>query len=256
MDQVLVRSIKVYRYNHPPTIGEIRRKLDQNKTIPNIQLDLNNPENEIPVPSKFDEIKQHAFGITGYLKYGFQKKNEFSTDERFDITSQEYNFLISPNNGILILHGPLEYRIRVNDLLSHILHGDDEGMFTSITIEKEKMKKLVEKIIRMYSENNLEEGKFRYSDRPYKSLKKVSYATIPDFCATNHPYFLPHYNKCSEWSSGLRIFKCNGIMDDVSERSQRLNIGLDASFSLTIDAELIQWNRFIIETCKQALDIH
>jgi len=252
----LVRSIRVYRYNYPPTIGEIRGKLDQNKTIPNKQPDQNDPSKEISIPSKLDEIKQHAFGITGYLQYGFQKKNEFSGNERFDITSQEYNFLISPKNGILILHGPIEYRIRVIDLLSHILHENDDEMFTPIIIEKEKMKQLVEKIIRMNPENNLEEGKFRYSGRPYKSLKKVSYATIPEFCATDHPYFLPHYNKCSEWSCALRIFKCNGIMDDLSERSQRLIIGLDASFSLTTDSNLIQWNRFVIETCKKALDIH
>ncbi len=252
----MVRSIRVYRYNFPPTIGEIRIKLEKNKTIPNIQSDQNDPDKEISIPSKIDEIKQHPFGITGYIRYGFQKKNEFSAEERFDITSQEYNFLISPKNGVLILHGPSEYRIRVIDLLSLVIHDDDEGMFTSIIIGKEKLKQLVEKIIKLHPENNLEEGKFRYSDKPYKSLKKVSYATIKDFCATDHPYFLPHYNKCSVWSCSLRVFKCYGILDDVSERSQRLNIGLDASFSLTIDANLIQWNRFIIETCKKTLDLH
>jgi len=252
----LVRSIRVYRYNYPLTIGVIRTKLDQNKKIPNIQPDQNDPSQDISVPSKLDDIKQHAFGITGYLQYGFQKKNEFSSNERFDITSQEYNFLIAPKDGILILHGPSEYRIRVLDLLSQILHENDDGLFVPIIIEKEQMKKLVEKIIRMNPENNLEEGKFRYSGRPYKSLKKVSYATVPEYCATDHPYFTPHYNKCSEWSCSLRVFKCYGIMDDVSDRSQRLNIGLDASFSLTIDANLIQWNRFIIETCKNALGIH
>ena len=252
----MVRSIRVYRYNYPPSLAQVRTKLDDTKKIPNPQQDKNNSDEQIDVPSILSEIKHHAFGISGYLKYGFQKKNEFTDQGRYDITYQEYNFLISPQNGILILHGPSEYRIRVTDLLSRVLHEDDSGMFTSITIGKEKIKKLVEKIIRMHSENNLEEGKFRYSDIPYKSLKKVSFATIPDFCATNHPYFYPHYNKCSEWSCCLRIVKCNGIIDDISERSQRLNVSLDASFSLTIDAELVQWNRFIMETCKTALDLH
>jgi len=252
----LVRSIRVYRYNYPPSIAEVRLKLEQNKTYPNLQPDKNDVSREIPVPSTISEIKQHTFGIIGYLKYGLQKKNEFSSDERFDITSQEYNFLISPQNGILILHGSPEYRIPVIELLSKIIHGEDSDMLTAINIEKTKLKSLTEKIIRMNSENNLEEGKFRYSDRPYKSLKKVSFATIAGFCATTHPYFLPHYEKCSEWSCVLRVYKCYGIMDEKSETSQRLVIGRDASFSLTIDADLTQWNRFIIETCKTALDIH
>jgi len=120
----LVRSIRVYRYNFPPTIGEIRIKLEKNKTIPNIQPDQNDPDKKISIPSKIDEIKQHAFGITGYIRYGFQKKNEFSTEERFDITSQEYNFLISPKNGVLILHGPIirsicDQNVSIKHLLTH-----------------------------------------------------------------------------------------------------------------------------------------
>lgn len=252
----MVRSIKVYRYNYPPTLGEIRLKLDKNKNIPNLQPDKNDPDNTISIPSTISELKQHAFGITGYLRYGFQKKNEFLADERYDITSQEYNFLISPPNGILILHGPPEYRIRVVELLSQAIHGNDGDMFTEITIEKTKMKSLVEKIIRMNKENNLEEGKFRYAGKPYKSLKKISYATITDYCATDHPYFTPHYEKCSEWSAVCRVFRCDGIIDKVSETSQRLTIARDASFSLTIDVDLTDWNRFIIETCKAALDLH
>src|SRR3989337_925063 len=102
----MVRSIRIYRYNYPPSLAEVRTKLDSIKTIPNQQQDQNDPDKTIDIPSMLSEIKHHAFGISGYLKYGFQKKNEFTENGRFDITYQEYNFLISPKNGILILHGP------------------------------------------------------------------------------------------------------------------------------------------------------
>ncbi len=233
----------------------MRDKLEKAKRIPNKQPNKNNPDEEIAVPSKIYDVKMHTFGIIGNLKFGFQKKNEFIEKEHYDITSQEYNFLIAPKNGILILHGPSEYRIRVMDLISKIIHGNDDGLFSKILIEKFEMRKLAEKIIKVHSENNLEEGKFRYRDEPYKRLKKVSFATTSQFCATKHEYFSPHYQKCSSWSCSLRIHKCNGIMDTVSETSQRLGIGLDATFSLTIEAELKEWNRFILETCKEALKL-
>ena len=52
----MVRSIRVYRYNYPPSLAQVRIKLDNTKKIPNPQQDQNNSDEQIDVPSILSEM--------------------------------------------------------------------------------------------------------------------------------------------------------------------------------------------------------
>ncbi len=67
---------------------------------------------------------------------------------------------------------------------AHVLHNGDD-LFESISIKKEKLYELMNKILRMKSgKNNLEEARFYHGDKPLGNLKKLSFTTIADFCGT------------------------------------------------------------------------
>lgn len=250
--ECMAQSILIIKYKLPMTNGEIFRKLDKKK-FKMKYVDENNPDEQIDLEQEISNLEQNSFGVEGYVKYFYQKENEFKGEGHFDVTHEEFTFLFDPESNIVILHGNPDFRVRLMKFFAHVLH-DGDDLFESISIKKDKLYELMIKILRMKSgKNNLEEAKFYHGDQPLGNLKKLSFTTIPDFCGTKHELFESHYDNCTHWSCTMRVYKCNGILDKLSESGYLLRITKDASVSFGIDKNLTEWNRFVVETMKPVL---
>lgn len=248
----MTQSILIIKYTLPSTIGEINSKLGKEKFKIKYN-DENNPDKQIELQQEISKLKRSSFGVEGYVKYYYQKENEFKGEGIFDVTSEEFTFLFVPSSNIVILHGNPDFRVRLMKFFAHILHNDDD-LFETITIRKEKLHELMMKILRMKAgKNNVEEAKFYHYDKPLGKLKKLSFTTIPDFCGTEHILFNSHYKNCTHWNCVLRVYKCNGLLDQPSEGGYLLRINKDATVSFGIDKTLTEWNRFVVETMKPVL---
>ena len=248
----MAKSILIVKYTLPLSTGEIFRKLDKKKF--KIEYDdENDDDKKIELEQEISNLKRNSFGVEGYVKYYFQKENEFKGEGIFDVTSEEFTFLFVPSSNLVILHGNTLFRIRLMRFFAEILHNGD-NLFEGITIKKEKLNDLMKKILAMKSgKNNLESAQFFHNDKPLGKLKKLSFTTIPDFCGTDHNLFKSHYNNCTHWNCVLRIYKCNGLLDSVADNGYFLRINKDASVSFGIDKNLTEWNRFVVETMKPIL---
>ncbi len=247
------QSIQVIKYTLPLSRTQINLKLGKKKFRIKYK-DQNNPDDDIELKHEVDELKMSSFGVQGYLKYYYQKENEFADDNSFDITYEEFNFLFDPSSNLLILHGNPNFRVRVLKFFSHILHNGDD-LFEIITIPKMRLYDLMMKILKMKSgKNNLETAQFFHYDEPLGNLKRLGFTTMPDSCGTEHSLFKQHFNNCTHWGCTLRVYKCNGILDkEESENGYMLRLNKDGSASFTIDRDLTQWNRFVVETMKPVL---
>jgi len=248
----MAQSILIVKYTLPSTAGEIFRKLDKKKFKIKYD-DENNSDEQIELTQEISNLKKNSFGVEGYVKYVYQKENEFKGEGHFDTTSEEFTFLFDPTSNIVILHGNPDFRVRLMKFFAHVLH-DGDDLFESISIKKEKLYDLMNKILKMKSgKNNLEEAKFYHGDKPLGNLKKLSFTTIADFCGTEHELFDEHYANCTHWNSVSRVYKCNGLLDTLSDSGYLLRITKDATVSFGIDKNLTEWNRFVVETMKPVL---
>jgi len=247
------QSIQIIKYNLPLSRGQINSKLSKKK-FPIKYKDQNDPDKEIEFKHEIDKLKMNSFGVQGYLKYYYQKENEFIEDGSFDVTHEEFNFLFDPSSNLVIFHGNPNFRVRVMKFFSQVLH-DGDDLFEIITISKERLYDLMMKILKMkLGENNLETAQFFHYDQPLGNLRRLGFTTIPDFCGTGHNLFKQHYNNCTHWSCTLRVYKCNGVLDkEESENGYLLRLNKDGSASFTVDRNLTQWNRFVVETMKPVL---
>ena len=248
----MTRSILVVKYSFPLTVGEIFRKLDK-KTFKIKYDDKNDSDKQIELEQMVLDVQQTTFGVEGHIRYHYQKKNEFKEEEYFDITNEECAFLFSPSANVAILHSSVTIRHRIIRFFAHVLH-DGDNLFTPILIKKDELHRLMKKILDLQSgKNNLEEARFYHGDVPIDNLKKLSFTTSPDFCGTQHRLFYANYADCTHWDCTLRIHRCNGLLDEISERGYLLRINKDATISLNIDKTLKEWNRFVVETMKSAI---
>lgn len=249
----MTRSILIIKYTLPLSVGQLYNKLSKKK-FKITYNDENDHDKKIELTQVISELKNKTFGVQGNVKYHYQKENEFREDGHFDITHKEFTFLFSPSSKIVILHGDPTFRVRLMKFFADILHDGDDP-FEFILIKKDKLYELMNKILRMKSgKNNLEGANFFHYNKPLTELKKLSFTTIPDACGTQHILFKNHYANCTHWNCALRVFKCNGLLDDVSDSGYILRLTKDATVSFGIDKNLTEWNRFVVETMKPVLN--
>jgi len=246
------QTIKIFNYEAPPSVGTIYNKLSK-RTFKRTEPDLNDPAKEVTLTQKIENLKKHAFGVTGGLTFYSQKEYEFAEGEKYYIVPHDFGFLFSPDQEFIIIHGDPNYYNRVLRFFSNILNSEDE-LIRSIIIEKTKMNNLMWKIINMKKgKNNLEEAKFFHYEKPLETLRKLSFTTVPDACGTDHILFKKHYKNCTHWNATIRMFKCNGLLDTEAEKGYLLRMNYDGKFSSSIDFDLTRWNRFIVETVKNVV---
>ncbi len=250
--ETVARSILIVKYKIPLSSGNIYTKLSKKKFKLKYK-DKNGYDKTIELTHEISNLKRSSFGVQGDIQYHFQKENEFRGKGVYDVTIQEFSFLFDPLSGIVILQGDPTFQVRLLKFFTDILHNGDD-LFESITIRKEKLHDLMNKILDMRKgKNNLEEARFYHYDTPLQKLKKLSFTTIPDYCGTEHLLFNKHYANCTHWSCVLRVHKCNGLLDQQLEKSYLLRLNKDASVSFGIDKDLTEWNRFVVETMKPTL---
>ena len=246
------QSIQIIKYVAPLSIGQIHSKLSKKK-FPIKYPDQNRSEKEIELQQEVDHLQKNTFGIQGTLKYYYQKENEFADDGTFDVTHEMFSFLFDPSSNLVIFHGSPSFRVRVMRFFSQVLH-DGDDLFESITIPKERLYDLMTKILEINShKNNLDTAQFFHYDKPLGNLRKLGFSTIMDYCGTNHQLFKIHYKNCTHWNCSIRIYKCNGILDKNSDTGYLLRLNKDGTASFTLDRDLTQWNRFVVETMKPIL---
>jgi len=243
------QTIKIFHYEASPSIAEIYTKFSK-KRFKVTEQDQNDIDKEITLTQEINSMTRHAFGIIGSLTYHFQKEYEFAEGKKYYIVPHVFGFLFSPQNELLIIHGDPEYYIRVLKFFSDILHSGDD-LIQGITIGKEKMNELMWKIINIKKgKNNLEEASFFHNAKPLETLKRLSFTTVPEACGTDHDLFKKHYKNCTHWNATIRMFKCNGLLDDEVEKGYLLRLNHNGKFSSTMDFDLKRWNRFVVETVK------
>ncbi len=246
------QSIQIIKYSHPLSLGQIFSKLSKKK-FKIKYTDQNDSEKKIELEQEIENLKKNNFGIQGTLRYHYQKENEFADDGTFDVTHEGFSFLFDPTSNLVILHGSPSFRVRVMKFFSHILH-DGDDLFETITIPKEKLHDLMMKILKMNAhKNNLDTAQFFHYNKPLGNLRRLGFSTIDDYCGTNHQLFKIHYKNCTHWNCTIKIYKCNGILDNTSEVGYLLRLSKDGTSSFTIDRDLTQWNRFVVETMKPIL---
>ncbi len=247
------QTIKIFQYEASLTLGLVHSTLSKKKFKVE-EIDENDSDKKITLTHEILSLKRHDYGISGGMKYYVQKEFEFAEGSRFHVVPHEFGFLFSPQNEFLILHGDSSFYVRILKFFADILHSGDD-IVHSISIPKEKMHGLMEKIINMKKgKNNLEEAGFFHNLKPLGTLKRLSFTTIPDACGTEHALFKQNYKNCTHWNAVLRIYKCNGLIDTESKSGYLLRMNYDGKFSATNDYSFKEWNRFVVETVKKTIE--
>ena len=216
--------------------------------------DKNDADKQIELEHEVFNLKHTSVGVEGQVKYRYQKENEFKGDGSFDVTHEEFAFLFAPMQNFVILHGKTTFRIRLMKFFAYVLH-DGDDIFESILITKQRMHKIMDKILRFKSgKNNLEEARFFHHNESLGNLKKMSFTTDPDFCGTDHVLFQQHYDNCTHWGFTVRVYRCNGLLDESTTIGYMLKMTQQGTASFNLDKTMTEWNRFVVETVKPILE--
>lgn len=251
----MVRSIQVFRYEEASAQKDILNVLKQTKDIKYASPNKSNKSKTIELRCDISDIKEDEYGISGHFFFRYQEKiNRYMPDEKYAIWGENYNFLIAPKAGIIIIHGSAKFRRNVRNLLSQVIH-DGLGYFKEIIIHKDAMMDLVRDIIKDNTSNNVERPKFDYLENKYNDWTELDFATGATSCVTNHKDFAKYFNPATLWSPKMRVKKCAGIVEEEPLDYVSLSMKYDASFTLSHDASPKEWNKFVFEKCKKPLGL-
>gem|GEM_PF-3864693 len=251
----MARSIQVFRYEDPSTQEDSFNILKKTKEIKYASPDKSNKSETVELKCDISGIEVDDNGINGHFFYRYQVKiNRYMPDEKYTVWGENYNFLVSPKSGIIILHGSAKFRPRVRNLLSEVIH-DGLGYFKEIIIHKDAMMDLVNEIRKDHTRNNVERPKFDYLENKYNDFTDLDFATGATLCVTNHKDFAKYYAPTTLWSPKMRLKQCTGIVEDEPLDFASLSMKYDASFTLSQDASPTEWNKFVFGKCKKALGL-
>ena len=165
------QSIIIAKYVFPVMASEIYTKLSKPK-FKIKYTDKNDADKQIELEHEVFNLKHTSVGVEGQVKYRYQKENEFKGDGSFDVTHEEFAFLFAPMQNFVILHGKTTFRIRLMKFFAYVLH-DGDDIFESILITKQRMHKIMDKILRFKSgKNNLRRSTFFSSQREFGKPEK------------------------------------------------------------------------------------
>lgn len=253
----MVRSIQVYRYEDSYSEEDILGIIKKIRSVENIVFDKNNKSHEIDIPSTISEVKSNDYGVGGHFFYRYQEKiNKHMENEKYGIFGENYDFLLSPKAGIIIVHGTGKFRPQVRNLLSKVIHNELRGFFTEIIIHRDAMYELVDEIRKDdQKNNNVAKPSFEFLERKYNDFTELDFATGETLCVTNHKDFSKYYDACTLWSPKMKIKHCTGILESPPDDRALLSMNYNASFTLSQDASPMKWNQFVFMKCKKALGL-
>ena len=74
-------------------------------------------------------------------------------------------------------------------------------------------------------------------------------------CVSTHKSFKLNFPDCETFHTVMRIFKCGGILNEVSTKEYKLLLKSTAEFSTKINPAFEQWIHFVIQVCKSPLHL-
>lgn len=212
--------------------------------------DKNDLENKITFTCKIDDIHKTRYGIQGMFLFSKQIIDTTKDELHYVTRSFQNHFTIDSEQQVLIMNGSQEDMIRITQLLAETLHnGESKGYFETITTSKQKLLKIIKKIISYNrNQNILSKPEFSFFNHPYDGQRFLSYVLHDFHSALEHPSFDEQFEICTSFKATLKIMECIGLADDDGE-SKTLRINDNCTFTTKNDLDPEQWNAFIHEIC-------
>lgn len=258
-------------YEYAPTKAEIREKIGTKKTIKrkiSRQYRENNVKNleqlETIIRSLDESIDD---GTIGYIEHQYFRKLELGADQyTYEDNWETFFFFVSSKYNIIIIGGGTEQRRNAaRNILVEFLSGDI-SFLTTIFIKTAPMLELVNKIKKQGPVDG-DEYKNIMTDAVWKFIRKDSHGgakreeinmhrddTDPH-CVSKYRTFEDNVRDSDAFDATMAIYRCNGILSQLSQRASYLEIFEDATFQSSTDPSPHHWIVFVIETCKKALGI-
>ena len=165
---------------------------------------------------------------------------------------------------ILIIGGDQSYRNQVKNEIVKCFNGDT-GHARELTILKDDLFALVKKI---KTHGPKKDGK-------YRNMMKKSMYNHPDLdshggtedevikmhdstdptCVSETKSFSLNFPDCETFHTIMRIFKCGGILPELSTKEYKLLLKSTAEFSTRINPGFEMWIHFVIQVCKPHLHL-
>lgn len=267
----MVKVIQVFKYEYAPTKAEIREKIGTRKVIRRPILNMykqNNVKNLEYLETKIKNLDEsNEDGTLGFIDHQYFRRLEIGGgDHTYEDNWQELFFFISSKYNILIIGGGTDKeRINARDVLVEYLSGGIQYLLP-IYVKTQPMLQLVNKI---KQEGPVEKGEYKniMTDAiwkfPNKDLhegaKREEHNMHRDEndprCLSNKSTFEQNMSDSDAFDVWLAIYRCNGILNQKSNKAYELQMYENAKFVSGIDPQPHQWIIFVIQTCRRTLGI-
>ena len=263
----MVGSIQVFRYEYAPSLATVRNKVGNEVIMkrPVSKVHEYNRNNLTELQTTIQDIQSFEHGSIGTAKFQYIDKEKRSDgDNEYVDFEIWYNFYIHRELKILIIGGDRLYRNQVKNEIVKCFNGDT-GHAREITILKNDLLALVERI---KTHGPKKYGKYR------NKMKKCVY-NHPDLqshggaedeaiqmhdsedprCVSETNSFSLNFPDCETFHTIMRIFKCGGILPELSTREYKLLLKSTAEFSTRINPAFEMWIHFVIQVCRSHLHL-
>jgi len=263
----MVKSIQVFRYFYAPSIATAREKVGTKKTIKrrlSIMHEVNvNELTELQTIIK--NVETYGDGVIGKVEHQYIVPIKTGDGEKeYRDFWDYYYFYISQKIKMIILMGTGDHRNTVKNILSDFFN-NERNHITSITIPKKEMHALVNKIkIQGPKKDGKYKNMMKFVDWDFPD--KSSYNGTSDektnqfdgdmpICVSDTSHFQEKYDACTQFGTKMRLFKCNGILNDAVIDETILTITANAEFQYGKDPTPEEWIIFVTQTCKTSLNL-
>lgn len=260
-------GIQIFRYEYAPSIATVREKVG-NKIVmkrPVSKIHEYNKNNLTKLKTTIEHVETFENGAMGRAKFQYIEKEKTSDGNR-DYADFEiwYQFYINKDLKILIIGGDSIFRNQVKNEIVRCFNGDI-GHAQEMTILKDDLLALVNKI---KTHGPKKDGEYR------NMMKKCMY-DHPDLsshggaegesvkmhdsaepiCVSKSDSYIRNFPDCETFHTMMRIFKCGGILPELSTKEYKLLLKSTAEFSTGLNPAFEQWIHFVIQVCKSPLHL-
>ena len=260
-------GIQIFRYEYTPSLATVRGKVG-NKVVmkrPVSRAHEFNKNELTELKTTIEKLQTFENGSMGRAKFQYIEKEKVS-DGDGDYADFEiwYQFYINKDLKILIIGGDERFRSQVKNEIVRCFNGDT-GHAREITILKDDLLALVNKI---KTHGPKKDGEYRNMmktckyDHPDLSSHggaegesvRMHDSTEPT-CVSKSESFQRNFPDCETFHTVMRIFKCGGILPELSTKEYKLLLKSTAEFSTKINPAFEMWIHFVIQVCKSPLHL-
>lgn len=268
---LLVKVISVFKYEYAPTKAELRQAIGTRKKIRR-PITENHKDNNVKKLKNLETVihgldEHNANGTLGTIDHQYFKRLDLPGGEHtYEDTWEELFFFVSSKYNIVIIGGgSKKIRLKALYILVEFLSGDISYL-TPINIRTKEMLGLVNKIKTQGPKNHLEyknimtNATWKFSNinihhGAEQEINDMHKDEIHGKCISQYPTFHNNLKDSNSFDPTMGIYRCNGILSELSNQRYYLYMWDDARFECTSDPHLYQWVIFVLETCKNALGL-